>query len=140
MESTLYYDESNGNVFANQPGRTQYMIVKHDKCGNYPYAGLNFVNMESRVNTFIEPTADAGATQVLIHITFSHTGRAVCCVAKEFSTSDTRCDNGKCDCFVGVNQLADLKKLDVTNTFLSTGETASAGIPISIRIGSDANH
>ena len=32
-----------------------------------------------------------------------------------------------------------MKKLDVTNTFLSTGETASAGIPISIRIGSDAN-
>ena len=65
VESTLYYDESNGNA-ANLPGRTQYMIVKHDKCGNYPYAGLNFVNMESRVNTFIEPTADPGATQVLI--------------------------------------------------------------------------
>ena len=138
VESKLYYD-SVGNVFSNEVGRTQYMIIKHDKCGNYPYAGLYYVNMDSRINTFSLPQAYPGATQVLVTISFSHTGRAVCCVAIDFATSDTRCENSKCTCFKEGNQLADLKRLDVTNTFLSPGVLALGGEKVSIRIGSNSN-
>ena len=113
VESNLYYD-SGGNVFSNEVGRTQYMIIKHDKCGNYPYAGLYYVNMDSRINTFSLPQAYPGASQVLITLLFSHTGRAVCCVAIDFATSDTRCENSKCACFKEGNQLADLKNSDHT--------------------------
>ena len=70
VESNLYYD-SDGNVFSNEVGRTQYMIIKRDKCGNYPYAGLYYVNMDSRINTFSLPRAYPGATQVLITLLFS---------------------------------------------------------------------
>ena len=69
VESNLYYD-SNGNVFSNEVGRTQYMIIKQDKCGNYPYAGLYYVNMDSRINTFGLPQAYPGATQVLVTLSF----------------------------------------------------------------------
>ena len=105
--------------------RTYYMQMDnalHSVCGDYPYGGSNFVNMDQFINTFIETSAAPGANQVYLTTSFSHSGAAVCCVAAATDTTTTCSD------------LAELKNPQSLMDWKSSPAYATAGLPLVVKI------